>query len=159
MFTASTFQTRPRGGGGMAQSRESRKSGKGAHPIQRLRFNLLDAARLCRRHFEERTKALALDLMQCRALVTLAQHENLTQQRLAELMTIDPAALGRMLDRLEAQGWTERHPHEQKDSPPGAETGARIRSTVTPRIDFTNDSMAPLRDLRICSYALGEGIR
>jgi DNA-binding MarR family transcriptional regulator len=26
------------------------------------------------------------------------------------LMTIDPAALGRMLDRLEAQEWGERHP-------------------------------------------------
>jgi MarR family transcriptional regulator for hemolysin len=48
--------------------------------------------------------------MACRALVTLAQNEGVTQRRLAELTAVDTVALGRILDRLEARGWTERRP-------------------------------------------------
>jgi MarR family transcriptional regulator, transcriptional regulator for hemolysin len=78
--------------------------------MQWLGFNLLDAARLYRRQFEEHARALSLDLTECRALLTLAENERATQQRLAELIAIDPAALGRNLDRLEAGGWVERRP-------------------------------------------------
>lgn len=70
-------------------------------PIQRLGFTLLDAARRYRRHFEERSRELALDYAQCRTLITLAENKGVTQQRLAELTVTDPAALGRRaLDRV-----------------------------------------------------------
>ena len=89
---------------------QRRRSPRDAAPMARLGFNLLDAARLYRRHFEGRCRDLALDLTQSRALLTLAENQNVTQQRLAELIAIDPAALGRNLDRLEAGGWVERRP-------------------------------------------------
>jgi len=77
-------------------------------PIQRLGFTLLDAARRYRRHFEERSRELALDYAQCRTLITLAENKGVTQRRLAELTVTDPAALGRSLDRLEVRGWAKR---------------------------------------------------
>jgi MarR family transcriptional regulator, transcriptional regulator for hemolysin len=79
-------------------------------PIRVLGFSLFEAARLYTRGFQKRSRALALDLMECRALVTLAQNEGVTQRRLAELIAVDTAALVRILDRLEAWGWTERRP-------------------------------------------------
>lgn len=94
-------------------------------PIQVLGFSLFEAGRLYIRDFRKRSRALALDLMQCRALVTLAQNEGVTQRRLAELMAIDAVALVRILDRLKACGWTERRPR------PG---DRRARSlAITPR--------------------------
>lgn len=78
--------------------------------IESLGFKLLEAGRAYRRYFEERGRDLALDLTQCRALLTLADNEGITQQRLAELIALDAAALGRILDRLEARGWAARHP-------------------------------------------------
>ena len=83
---------------------------RAVEPIQPLGFTLLEAARRYRRHFEERSRELALDLAQCRTLVTLAENGGVTQQRLAELTVTDPAALGRSLDRLEVRGWAERRP-------------------------------------------------
>ena len=79
-------------------------------PIQHLGFSLLDTARLYRRHFQERSRDLVLDLIQCRTLATLADNEGVTQQRLAQLIMIAPAPLGRSLDRLERCGWMKRHP-------------------------------------------------
>jgi MarR family transcriptional regulator, transcriptional regulator for hemolysin len=79
-------------------------------PIQRVGFSLLYAGRLYARCFQEHSRGLELDLTQCGALLMLAQSEGVTQQRLAELTVIDAAALGRVLDRLEAQEWIERHP-------------------------------------------------
>ena len=79
-------------------------------PIQSLGFSLLDTGRLYRRRFQERSRDLSLDLIQCRTLVTLADNEGVTQRRLAQLIMIAPAPLGRSLDRLERCGWMKRHP-------------------------------------------------
>jgi MarR family transcriptional regulator for hemolysin len=102
-------------------------------PIGAVGFTLVEAGRLYTRDFQTRSRALALaldlslalDLMECRALVTLAQNEGITQRRLAELIAVDTVALGRILDRLEVWGWTERRPR------PG---DRRARSVaITPR--------------------------
>src|SRR6266478_3898505 len=77
-------------------------------PERRVHFTLLDAARRYRRHFEERSRELALDYAQSRTLITLAENQGVTQQRLAELTVTNPAALGRSLDRLEVRGWAKR---------------------------------------------------
>jgi MarR family transcriptional regulator, transcriptional regulator for hemolysin len=73
-------------------------------------FSLIDAGRLCARRFGERSRDLALDLTQCRALIVLSQNEGITQQRLAELTALDAAALGRILDRLEERKLVKRRP-------------------------------------------------
>jgi DNA-binding MarR family transcriptional regulator len=73
-------------------------------------FSFIDAGRLYARRFEQRSRELALDLTQCRALIVLAQNQGITQQRLAELTALDPAALGRILDRLEGRMLVKRRP-------------------------------------------------
>ncbi len=80
------------------------------HSSGSLEFGLIETARLYVRGLQRRTGGLALHATACRALVTLADSEGVTQRRLAQLLKIHPVALGRTLDRLEANGWTERRP-------------------------------------------------
>ena len=72
-------------------------------------FDLIDAGRLYSRCFHERYRQL--NLTQCRALLALAQNQGITQSGLAQLIALDSAALGRILDRLEVSRWAKRHPH------------------------------------------------
>ena len=74
-------------------------------------FNLSEAAQLYTRRFEERSRNLALDFAQSRALFVLAENEGVTQQRLSELTAIASPWLVRILDRLEVLGLAERRPH------------------------------------------------
>jgi DNA-binding MarR family transcriptional regulator len=76
--------------------------------LQDLGFRLNDVARLYTRRIEERAQTLSLQLALCKALVVLAENENVSQKRLSEISEIDPVRLGRILDRLEARGWAER---------------------------------------------------
>jgi MarR family transcriptional regulator, transcriptional regulator for hemolysin len=108
MFAANAFQILQSGTVAEALDRDG---GNRSDPIPYLAFSLLDVGRLHARRFQERARELALDLMQCRALLTLAGNEGATQQRLAELIGLNPAALGRTLDRLETSGWVERRPY------------------------------------------------
>jgi MarR family transcriptional regulator for hemolysin len=73
-------------------------------------FNLSEAGRLYVRSFEKRSRNLALDFAQCRALLVLAENEGVTQQRLSELTAIASPWLVRILDRLETMGLAERRP-------------------------------------------------
>jgi len=74
-------------------------------------FSLSEAGQLYARRFEERSRNLALDFAQSRALVVLAENEGVTQQRLSELTAISSPWLVRILDRLEVLGLVERRPH------------------------------------------------
>jgi DNA-binding MarR family transcriptional regulator len=79
-------------------------------PDVNLGFSLLEAGRLYIHLFEEHSRERSLGMRQCRALVTLAENEGVTQQRLADLIAVSPAALGHIIDQLEACGWAERRP-------------------------------------------------
>jgi len=74
-------------------------------------FSLSEAGQLYARRFEERSRNLALDFAQSRALLVLAENEGVTQQRLAELTAIASPWLVRILDRLEVMGLAQRRPH------------------------------------------------
>jgi MarR family transcriptional regulator for hemolysin len=74
-------------------------------------FSLSEAGQLYARRFEERSRNLALDFAQSRALLVLAENEGVTQQRLSELTAITSPWLVRILDRLEVLGLAERRPH------------------------------------------------
>src|SRR5271167_3528905 len=73
-------------------------------------FSLSEAAQLYVRRFEERSRDLALDFAQARALLVLAENEGVTQQRLSELTGISSPRLVRILDRLEVLGLAKRCP-------------------------------------------------
>src|SRR5882762_1909701 len=51
-------------------------------------FSMIEAGQLYARRFEERSRNLALDFAQSRALLVLAENEGVTQQRLSELTAI-----------------------------------------------------------------------
>lgn len=117
-------------------------------PIQHLGFSLLDTSRLYRRHFQQRSRKFALDLIQCRALLTLADNEGVTQQRLAQLVMINPAPLGRSLDRLERCGWMKRHPRpgDRRARSLAITTKAREHLPLIRRL-FQESELAALQDL------------
>ena len=75
---------------------------------RQLGFLLKDTSRRYTRRFEERAQALSLTLPLCRALLYLENNEGVSQKRLSELTELDPMALVRILDRMEADGWVQR---------------------------------------------------
>lgn len=79
-------------------------------PELRLEFLVRDVARLLRRRFEQSAQGLGLSLTraQCFVLVHVAREPGLSQARLAHLMDVEPIALVRLIDRLEADGLLER---------------------------------------------------
>src|SRR3954466_8047227 len=67
-----------------------------------------DVARLIRTAFDRRVRALGITRAQWLALTRLHRHPGVSQSGLADMMEIERASAGRMIDRLEANGWVER---------------------------------------------------
>ena len=71
-------------------------------------YLLVDVSRLYLRRFAQRAAVLGMTLAQSKALGYLKRNEGITQARLAELCDVEPMALVRILDRMEADNWIER---------------------------------------------------
>ncbi|MDP6832812.1 MAG: MarR family transcriptional regulator [Alphaproteobacteria bacterium] len=71
-------------------------------------FLLNDTARQMRTLFDRRMRDLGLTRSQWWVLNHLYFNEGLSQTNLSEILEIERATLGRLLDRLEAKGWIER---------------------------------------------------
>jgi len=71
-------------------------------------FILNDVARLMRTTFDRRVRALGLTRSQWWVLNHLFRHDGVTQSELADVLEIEKATLGRLLDRLEQKGWIRR---------------------------------------------------
>lgn len=81
--------------------------------MDRLRsfgFLLAEVSRRYVRRFEQRAQEMSLTLPTCKVLATLERHEGISQSKLAELTSIEPMAMVRILDRMEADGSVERRP-------------------------------------------------
>ncbi len=104
-------------------------------------FLLHDIARLLRKRFDQRARALGLSRAQWQVLVHLHRHEGVNQRGLAEILEIKSVTLGRLVDRLEAAGWVERRA-DPKDR--------RARRL------YTTEKVAPVLDRML---ALGEMTR
>jgi MarR family transcriptional regulator for hemolysin len=74
-------------------------------------FLLHDVARLLKKRLEQLFRGSGLTRSQWQVLTYLAQNEGINQKGLAELLEIEPITLGRIVDKLEAMGLIERHPH------------------------------------------------
>ena len=70
-----------------------------------------EADRLMSRQFDRRMRALGLTRAQWWVLAQLYFNDGVTQSELAQELGFSKAALGGLLDRLEAKGWLERRPH------------------------------------------------
>lgn len=69
-----------------------------------------DVSRLMRTIFDRRVKSLGLTRPQWLALVRLKRRPGASQSELAEMMEIERAPAGKIVDRLEERGWLERRP-------------------------------------------------
>jgi MarR family transcriptional regulator for hemolysin len=78
------------------------------NPLRAFGFLLKDVGDLYMQRFEQRAAALGLTLPLCKVLVGLANHEGISQAKLAKLTDIDTMTLARILDRMESDGWLER---------------------------------------------------
>lgn len=74
-------------------------------------FILSDVARLMRTAFDRRVKSLGLTRSQWWVLNHLFRCNGATQSELAEVLEIEKATLGRLLDRMEAKAWIRREEH------------------------------------------------
>lgn len=74
-------------------------------------FILNDVARLMRTTFDRRVKALGLTRSQWWVLNHLFRNDGATQSELADILEVEKATLGRLLDRMEQKGWIRRESH------------------------------------------------
>ncbi len=77
-----------------------------------LGYAIHDVARLLRRAFDERVRKYELTRAQWRVLAHLYRCDGQTQAELASQLDMEPAPVGRMLDKLEKQGWIIRRNDE-----------------------------------------------
>ena len=73
-------------------------------------YTIADMTRLLRRVFDRRASHLGLTRAQWRALKLVGKSPGLTQAQLAEELDMEPIAVGRVLDRMQAAGFIERRP-------------------------------------------------
>ena len=73
-----------------------------------LGYLLADISRFIGRVFDRRAAPSGLTRVQWRAIKCLQQQQGQTQAALAELMDMEPIAVGRVLDRLQKAGFVER---------------------------------------------------
>ncbi len=69
---------------------------------------LADSARLMRRAFDARARAIGVTRPQWQVLTTLVRHEGVNQGKLAEYLDVEPITVCRMVDRLQEAGLVER---------------------------------------------------
>ncbi len=73
-------------------------------------YLLNDVTLLIRKHFDRRAVKFGLTRAQWRATKMLYHREGLRQTELAEFLEMEPIAVGRVIDRLQAAGFVERRP-------------------------------------------------
>lgn len=75
-------------------------------PKSNLGFLMYEVLRLLRRNLNRRMR---LTQAQWRALAFLDWNEGINQAGLADLLEVRPITMGRLIDRLESDGWVQRH--------------------------------------------------
>ncbi len=71
-------------------------------------FLISDVARLLRTAFDRRVRRLGLTRSQWLVINRLHRHPGVTQSELAEMLEVEKATAGRMVDRMEQRGWVVR---------------------------------------------------
>ena len=115
-----------------------------------LQFGWLtaDTARLMRTVFARRLKEVGLTRAQWLALTRINRRPGQSQSELADMMEIEKAPAGRIVDRLEEKGWVERRaePSDRRVKRIYlTDLGARLHAAITPLADATvRDALAGL---------------
>lgn len=99
-----------------------------------------DISRLMRTEFDRRARPFGLTRTQWLALTRLHRAPGASQSELADLMEIEKAPAGRILDRLEERGWVERRPDpadRRINRMHLTVTGARMHADLLPVAEAT----------------------
>ncbi len=103
-----------------------------------LGFLISDVARLIRTVFDRRVHRLGLTRAQWLVLTRLNRRPGASQSELADMLEVERATAGRMVDRLERKGWVIRRPDP---------TDRRInRLFLSPEADRIRASMLVIAD-------------
>lgn len=73
-----------------------------------LAASLSQAARLMRRHFDERARSIGVTRPQWQVLTTLRRQPGINQGGLADRLEVEPITVARMIDRLQDAELVER---------------------------------------------------
>ncbi|MGN6228071.1 MarR family winged helix-turn-helix transcriptional regulator [Dyella sp. KULCS107] len=136
-------------------------------------YLLNDVTLLFRKHFDRRAVKFGLTRAQWRATKMLHHREGLRQTELAENLEMEPIAVGRVIDRLQAAGFVERrpdprdrrawrlYPTEQARAVIGdmEEIGRGLRKDATQGIDYDElaQALAVLERIKDNLQALDQG--
>jgi len=71
-------------------------------------YSITDVGRLLRTVFERRVRAFGLTRAQWLVIARVHRRPGLSQSEAADLLEIEKAPAGRLIDRMEAKGWLER---------------------------------------------------
>ena len=111
-------------------------------------FILNDVARLLRTTYDRRMKALGLTRSQWWVLTHLYRNDGVTQSELAEILEIEKPTLGRLLDRLQANGWVRRQEHSDDRRAKRVfltdEVGPAMKAMRTAAAEMRRDALAGL---------------
>lgn len=123
----------------------------GLSPVDERRtigFLIADVARLMRASFDRRVRRIGLTRAQWQVLSLLHRRPGISQSELAEMLEVERATAGRLIDRLEHKGWVIRR-HDPADrrtyrlhlTAEAEEVQAEMGEIAAALID---DAMAPL---------------
>jgi DNA-binding MarR family transcriptional regulator len=71
-------------------------------------YSITDVGRLLRTVFERRVRAVGLTRAQWLVIARMRRRPGLSQSEIADLLEIEKASAGRLIDRMEAKGWLQR---------------------------------------------------
>jgi MarR family transcriptional regulator, transcriptional regulator for hemolysin len=71
-------------------------------------YSITDVSRLIRTVFERRVRRYGLTRAQWLVIARVHRRPGLSQSEVADLLEIEKAPAGRLIDRMEAKGWLER---------------------------------------------------
>ncbi len=105
-------------------------------------FLVHDVARLMRTIYDRRMAPLGLTRSQWWVLNHLYFHQGISQSEFASLLDIEKAALGRLLDRMEAKDWIER----RRDTQDRRTKRVYLTDKVKPTLQIMRDLASVTRD-------------
>jgi MarR family transcriptional regulator for hemolysin len=111
---------------------------------QRLGFLMHDVSRMRRNVFDEFMKPLNITRSQWWVLAYLSRHDGMIQSDLANVLELGKAALGSLIDRLEASGLVRRGPDD---------TDRRVK-----RVYLSTAGAHLIKEMRLRSHDMSERI-
>lgn len=111
-------------------------------------YLISDVARLMRTVFDRRVRAIGITRSQWLAITRLHRRPGLSQSEIADQLEIERASAGRLIDRLEENGWVERRPDPKDRRVNRVHLSARaeaVHASIWPVAEVTVDDA--LRDL------------